>query len=142
MTLPPLTPELVLAPALAAVALAALGLGLACRRLARRLAAAERALEAARADVAALCAAASGTDRRLAALERAQRRLDERQDRIELSHAGERAYDHAIRLVRNGADAERLVRECGLTPGEARLVLMLHGGQAAAAGGSRAAAGA
>ena len=101
------------------------------RRCARSSAARRRSLPA-----------AAGSDRRLAALERAQRRLDERQDRIELSHAGERAYDHAIRLVRNGADAERLVRECGLTPGEARLVLMLHGERAAAAGGPRAAAGA
>jgi len=130
MTAPLAMPALVLALALAAALLPAAVLALACRRLARRLTAAERALEAARTDLAALCAAAAGTDRRLAALERAQRRLDERQDRIELSHAGERAYDHAIRLVRNGADTERLVRECGLTPGEARLVLMLHGERA------------
>jgi len=130
MTAPLAMPALVLALALAAALLPAAVLALACRRLARRLAAAERALEAARTDLAALCTAAAGTDRRLAGLERAQRRLAERQDRIELSHAGERAYDHAIRLVRNGADAERLVRECGLTPGEARLVLMLHGERA------------
>ncbi len=130
MTAPLSMPALALALVLVAALVPATVLALACRRLARRLAAAERGLDAMRADLAALCTAAAGADRRLAALERAQRRLDERQDRIELSHAGERAYDHAIRLVRHGADAGRLVRECGLTPGEARLVLMLHGERA------------
>ena len=37
-----------------------------------------------------------------------------------------RSYDHAIRLVKGGADLGELVDVCGLSPGEARLVSNLH----------------
>ena len=111
--------------ALAAVVLVAVAVTV--LRLRRRLARAEQGVAELRAEVAALCAGASGADRRVARLEQAVRRMGERQDRLELSRAGERAYDHAIRLVRGGAGLERLVSECGLTVGEARLILMLHG---------------
>ncbi len=132
--------------ALAAAALLVLvggaGLVWAWRRLGRRLATLETAAAELREAVGALCAGAAGTDRRMLGLEQGLRRLAERQDRMELVHAGERAYDHAIRLVRNGAGLERLVAECGLTAGEARLILMLHGrggGKAATASPTRAA---
>ncbi len=37
-----------------------------------------------------------------------------------------RSYDHAIRLVKGGADLGELVDMCGLSPGEAQLVSNLH----------------
>lgn len=40
---------------------------------------------------------------------------------------GGHAYDQAIRLVRRGADADRLVNDLGMTRGEADLVVRLHG---------------
>ena len=38
-----------------------------------------------------------------------------------------RPYDEAIRLVRQGATAQRLVEELGLSQGEADLLIILHG---------------
>ncbi|MCA1805511.1 MAG: DUF2802 domain-containing protein [Xanthomonadaceae bacterium] len=50
-----------------------------------------------------------------------------RQDQWELRSGSERSYQQAIQMVQHGAGAEELVRNCGLTPGEADLIVMLHG---------------
>jgi hypothetical protein len=43
------------------------------------------------------------------------------------SAAAPRGYDIAARLARNGADAEGLIANCGLTRQEAELMVRLHG---------------
>jgi hypothetical protein len=41
--------------------------------------------------------------------------------------APQRGYDMAARLARNGADAEELIANCGITRHEAELLVRLHG---------------
>ncbi len=96
------------------------------RRQLRQGAEQARVIRALREDVGALCAGASGVGERMTRLEQRVRRQDERQDQLEL-RGGERSYDEAIRLVEHGADAEQLVKSCGLAPGEADLLVRLHG---------------
>ena len=78
-------------------------------------------------DLAALCRASAGAGDHLVKLEQQQRRLVERQDQWELRAGSEPSYQQAIQMVRHGAGVEELVRNCGLTRGEADLIVMLHG---------------
>ncbi|MEJ2687600.1 MAG: DUF2802 domain-containing protein [Gammaproteobacteria bacterium] len=78
-------------------------------------------------DVAALCSAATGVGERLVRVEDLVRRLTERHDQLELRAGTDRHYGQAIRLVQGGADADELIANCGLTRGEADLIVMLHG---------------
>lgn len=75
----------------------------------------------------ALCSGTSGVDERVARLERMSRDLEHRQGTIEAQQQGERPYGEAIQLVHQGATAERLMEELGLSRSEADLVAMLHG---------------
>lgn len=78
-------------------------------------------------DLAALCRASAGAGDHQVRLEQQLRRLMERQDQWELRSGSERSYQQAIQMVHQGAGASELVRNCGLTPGEADLIVMLHG---------------
>jgi hypothetical protein len=78
-------------------------------------------------DLAALCRASAGAGDHLIKLEQQLRRVMDRQDQWELRSGSERSYQQAIQMVQHGADAGELVRNCGLTPGEADLIVMLHG---------------
>lgn len=74
-----------------------------------------------------LATGAAGMERRIGRLEQ---RLQELQRQLEILEARQRSarpYDEAIRLVRQGASAQRLVEELGLSPSEAELLIMLHG---------------
>jgi hypothetical protein len=77
--------------------------------------------------VSALCSSAVGVDRRVNRLERHGRDLAERQDNIEILQQPDPPYAEAIRMVKEGADADRLVKELGLTQGAADLIIMIHG---------------
>lgn len=79
-----------------------------------------------------LTAASAGVDRRLARLEAKGAALSERQDAVESQQAEERPYQHAIRLVRQGASAQRLIEELQLSESEAELIVRLHGAAPAA----------
>jgi hypothetical protein len=68
-----------------------------------------------------------GVDERLARLEARERVLSERQDVLESEQADERPYNHAIRLVQQGAGIRRLTEELGLSESEADLIVRLHG---------------
>jgi hypothetical protein len=63
---------------------------------------------------------------RLRRAEQACAQLADRLGQLELRGEG-RPYDQAIAMVRHGADADRLVRNFGLTRGEADLVELVHG---------------
>jgi len=55
------------------------------------------------------------------------RRVDHRQQQLELNETGESHVREAITLGRKGATPEELARTCGLSRAEAHLVLRLHG---------------
>jgi hypothetical protein len=77
--------------------------------------------------VSALVAGAAGADRRAERWEQRQSDLRQRLDDLEERQRASRPYDEAIRLVRQGATGQRLVQELGLSPGEADLLIRLHG---------------
>jgi hypothetical protein len=87
----------------------------------------QRELEILKQTVSALCSSAVGVDRRVNRVERYSRDLAERQDNIESLHQPDPPYAAAIKMVKGGADADRLVKELGLSEGEADLILMIHG---------------
>jgi hypothetical protein len=125
-----LTPT-VLAVALLAVAVGGLTAALVAtlgtlRQVRRSLGAAETQLVALRRDVEASTAIGVRAGERLRKLEQAGGQLADRLAQLELRGDG-RPYDHAIAMVRDGADAERLVRNFGLSRGEADLVALVHG---------------
>ena len=59
-----------------------------------------------------------GVEHRLERLAAAQQPLERERNVV---------FDHAIRLVRQGVGADKLVSSCGLSRNEARLVELLHG---------------
>ncbi len=77
--------------------------------------------------ITGLTAGAIGMDRRLRRTEATERMISDRQEIIENQQAAEQPYSHAIRLVQQGASAERLMEELGLSESEATLLVRLHG---------------
>lgn len=75
----------------------------------------------------ALCSGAVGVDQRVSLLERQRRDIQQRQESLENQQQLERPYSAAIQMVHQGATADRLVDELGLSRSEADLVVMLHG---------------
>jgi len=96
------------------------------RRQADRLAALEDDLELLRAQIAATAGIGARVGERLRKLDQASSQLNDRLGQLEIRGDG-RPYDHAIALVRHGADADRLVSHFGLSRGEADLVSLVHG---------------
>lgn len=76
--------------------------------------------------VNALCSGAVGLGERLLKTEQKLKLASERQARMELQSGNEGAYNQAIRMVRSGAGLNDLVKSCGLTAGEAKLVAMMN----------------
>ena len=110
----------------AVLALACVFLILRVRGLQRQLDQSLAAVQMLRDDFGALTAGAVGVGDRQARLEQRIKRLRERQDQFELQEPGSQPYAQAIRMVRKGADVEELVSTCGLTRGEAELIVMVH----------------
>ena len=76
-----------------------------------------------------LTAGAVGVDKRLRSMEERESEIEHRQESIEnLQSQTGVPYGEAIRLVQQGATAERLVEELGLSESEASLITMIHGG--------------
>ncbi len=115
-----------LAGAALLTALVAIGLLRAqARRLGRRLGALEAELASVRAEAAAAAGIGVRVGERLRRLDQVTVQLGDRLGQIEVRGDG-RPYDHAIALVRDGADADRLVTHFGLSRGEADLVSLVH----------------
>ncbi len=93
----------------------------------RKLSALQRRFDSLSSSLNALCSGTAGVDERISRLERLMRDLDHRQSTMEAQQQGERPFGEAIQLVHQGATAERLVEELGLSRSEADLVVMLHG---------------
>jgi hypothetical protein len=81
-------------------------------------------------ELAALCSAAVGAGDHVIKLEQQVQRMIERQNLIELRAAGSRPYTEASQLIHEGANVEELVESCGLTRGEAELLVMMQRGAA------------
>lgn len=96
------------------------------RRARRNLAAQSRELERMQAQLRALGAGAAGLAGALARVEQQLRRVGDRQQNLELRSPGEQIYDHALQLIRDGADVEELMNRCGLVRDEAELLLRMH----------------
>ncbi|ROR34951.1 DUF2802 domain-containing protein [Inmirania thermothiophila] len=113
----------------AAVALAAaLGAWVQALRLERRLAGEARAAAAARRDLAAVCATLAALGDRVLALEARIEELAEAQEMLRTREPGDGVYAQAVRLAaRGGAGVEELMAQCGLSRGEAELIVRLHG---------------
>jgi len=114
--------------AIALTALAILGL----RRLAvlrRDIQLLDQRLDHLQSAVDAVISGASGMDRRTGRLEQRVQEILVRLDNMAEASQAARPYDDAIRLVRQGASAQRLVDELGLSRSEADLLIMLHATQ-------------
>ena len=96
------------------------------RRLAHRLEAIEGELAGLRTEVTATAGIGAQVGERLRRLDQVSTQLNDRLGQLEVRGDG-RPYDHAIALVRHGADADRLVTHFGLSRGEADLVSLVHG---------------
>lgn len=81
-------------------------------------------------ELGALCSAAAGAGDHLVKLEQKVKRIIERQNLLELRASSDRPYTQASQLVHRGADIEELVDSCGLTRGEAELLVMMQRGTA------------
>ncbi|MDT8387930.1 MAG: DUF2802 domain-containing protein [Thiogranum sp.] len=81
-------------------------------------------------ELGALCRASLSAGDHVVTLERQVERLIERQNHLEMRAASERPYGHASELVHKGANIKELVDSCGLTHGEAELLVMMQRGVA------------
>lgn len=124
------TTSMVMAGALAMTALLSMlaaGLaGRALRRQRRVIAELSVELEAVRRELSALCTGAVGAGGHLERIDRQMLRLAERQNRLEEREVSDREYERAAKLIREGAGAEQVVRECGLPRAEVELLLRMH----------------
>lgn len=87
----------------------------------------ERQLQRHQEELKALYTGAAGVGSHLARLENQVNSLTDRQEQIDIHDPSSQNYNLAIELVRQGADADELVRQCGLLHEEAELLVRLHG---------------
>jgi len=77
-------------------------------------------------EIGALCSASMGAGEHVVRLEQQVQRIVERQNQIDMRVNIERPYSQATQLLTRGADIEELVETCGLTRGEAELLVMMQ----------------
>ncbi|TVP81618.1 DUF2802 domain-containing protein [Thioalkalivibrio sp.] len=112
------------------VAVAALGLAaviwIRVQHLQRRLATQETELLSLKGALSAICSDDMVTDHRQGELEQRLRRLADQQEQLLMRDPETGPYHHALRLAAQGASREDLVKNCGLSRGEAELLLSLN----------------
>lgn len=86
----------------------------------------EQAVEAMRGSLNDLSRAAAEHARVCSEIEHQLKRLRMRQDQIEARETDSRPYRHAITLVKRGASTQDLMASCGLSQGEAELIVSIH----------------
>lgn len=74
----------------------------------------------------ALCSGSVGVGKRISRLESKTRQQADRQLRLEDKTPALQNYGNAARLANKGADMDELVDYCGLSRGEAELILFLN----------------
>lgn len=128
-TLYPQLPYLALIGAglmLAACGILGLGLSQHIRQLRDRCAQLDVQINALRAQLATEVSGALSVNGRQLTLERDIDHLRHRQDQLELRMADAQTYGQAEQLVKRGADMDELISTCGLSRGEAELVMRMH----------------
>ncbi|VAW81901.1 hypothetical protein MNBD_GAMMA13-2133 [hydrothermal vent metagenome] len=90
----------------------------------------QRRIQSLEQEIGVLCSASVGAGDHILKLEQQVKRIIERQERMELRTTGDRPYTQANQLVNKGADIEELMDSCGLTRGEAELLVMMQRGAA------------
>jgi len=86
-------------------------------------------IERLEADMNALCSGTVGVGKRINKLESKSRLQAERQKRLEHQTPDLQSYGNAARLANKGADVDELVDHCGLSRGEAELIMFLNSQQ-------------
>jgi len=81
-------------------------------------------ITAMQADLNAMCSGAVGIGEHLAKLDERTQRLTQRQDSLETQEAPDRSYRLAIKMLRNGANLDQIMTDCGLARGEAELLML------------------
>ena len=87
----------------------------------------EQQLQRHQQELNALYTGAAGVGSHLARLENQVNSLTDRQEQLDVRDPTTQNYSLAIDLVHQGADANELVRQCGLMHEEAELLVRLHG---------------
>jgi cell division septum initiation protein DivIVA len=77
-------------------------------------------------ELGALCSASLGAGEHVVKLEQQVQRMVERQNQMEMRTTTDRPYSQANQLVNKGADIDELVDSCGLTRGEAELLVLMQ----------------
>lgn len=77
-------------------------------------------------NIRALFSGAAGVGQHLANVEHVMRRIIERQDRLDLKDSSNQSYEHAIRLIQNGANLDEIIANCGLVREEAELLSQMY----------------
>ena len=95
----------------------------------RRITKLESMLDELQNDFNALCSGTVGIGKRIGRLESRTRQQAERQSRLEHQAPDLQNYGNAARLANKGADMDELMEHCGLSRGEAELILFLNSQQ-------------
>ncbi len=116
---------------IAALVLALAALGSSSLVLSRRHRAQQLRLEAVQSDLRALCNAVMSLAQRQGLVEQQLRQVAARQEELGLRQEQNddpdaRSYEQADKLLRKGASAEELVEICGISRGEAELLVMMR----------------
>lgn len=96
------------------------------------------AMQALKADLLAIRAEGTGLAERLARVEGELARIPESSEQSGCREIYDHSYAFAAKLVREGADADELMVNCGLARGEAELMMRVYGSAVTTAGASTA----
>ena len=100
------------------------------REASQKLDAAQERLASVEQTLVILSTSSKAADQRLSQLEHREAQIEQlkaRQEDLENQQEQDHPYAHAIRLVRQGASARRLIDELYLSESEANLIVRLHG---------------
>jgi len=75
-------------------------------------------------DLNAICSGAVGIGEHLAKLDERMLTVSQRLDELENQETPERSYKYAIKLIRNGAKLDQIMADCGISRGEAELLML------------------
>jgi len=77
-------------------------------------------------NIRSLFSGAAGVGEHLIKTEQHIRRIAERQDQLDLNDVSNHSYDHAIKLIQNGAECDEIISQCGLVREEADLLVQMY----------------
>jgi cell division protein FtsX len=75
-------------------------------------------------DLNAMCSGAVGVGEHMNKLEERIRMVVQRQVEFEAQETPKRSYKYAIKMLRNGANLDQIIADCGIPRGEAELLML------------------